>query len=151
MWPISGYISWFDCQNSTNFWEDLSITLDLLPGLVRRKWVEKKRRQGQKRDTKSQVACSNVWWYLLKSILLMVQKSGDHQLRLVVYPKIYRGCTHPNGGFLARFLNSLQTSCRMQRVADQNFAGMDLFPEVDQCEFCEISVFGKNWHVEKRS
>jgi len=41
--------------------KDLSITLDLLPGLVRRKWVEKKR--------------------------------------------------------------------RMQRVADQNFAGMDLFPE----------------------
>ena len=37
-----GFFSDFYC---TNFWEDLSITLDLLPGLVRRKWVEKKRRQ----------------------------------------------------------------------------------------------------------
>ena len=33
----------------------------------------------------------------LASILLMIQKSGDHQLRLVVYPIIYRVLYIPNG------------------------------------------------------
>ena len=35
-------------------------------------------------------------------ILLMVQKSGDHQLRLVVYPIVYRILCIPSGclGFL---------------------------------------------------
>ena len=33
-------------------------------------------------------------------ILLMVQKSGDHQLRLVVSPIIYRALHIPGGGCL---------------------------------------------------
>lgn len=55
--------------------EDLSVSLELLPGLVRRKWVEKKR--------------------------------------------------------------------RMQRVADQNFAGMELFPEDDRDRV--VSTMGSDW------
>jgi hypothetical protein len=58
----------------------------LLPGLVRRKWVEKKRRQGSK-----------------------LKKTEET---------------------LSFFFKALSLSVRrMQRVADQNFAGMDLFPE----------------------
>ena len=38
----------------------------------------------------------------------MVQKSGDHQLRLVVYPIIYRVLLTSQVGFLAGFLNHQQ-------------------------------------------
>jgi len=40
-------------------------------------------------------------------ILLMVQKSGDHQLRLVVYPIIYRVLYIPGGaGFLPSIVST---------------------------------------------
>ena len=46
-------------------------------------------------------------------LLLMVQKSGDHQLRLVVYPIIYRVFNiHPNGGCLG-FLPSTVGNCSL--------------------------------------
>ena len=36
----------------------------------------------------------------------MVQKSGEHRLRLIVYPIIY--VSYMSGGFLAGFLNHQQ-------------------------------------------
>ena len=41
-----------------------------------------------------------------REILLMVQKSGDHQLRLVVYPIIYRVYLHPKWGRISS-INSM--------------------------------------------
>ena len=41
-------------------------------------------------------------------VLLMVQKSGDHHLRLVVYRNVYLSFIHPNGGDLG-FLVAIKT------------------------------------------
>ena len=46
-------------------------------------------------------------------LLLMVQKSGDHQLRLVVYPIIYGpGFVHPFGGCLHGTSSKPSTGCQ---------------------------------------
>ena len=47
-------------------------------------------------------------------LLLMVQKSGDHQLRLVVYPIIYKLLYMP-GGFLAGFLVAINSRALLLR------------------------------------
>ena len=42
-----------------------------------------------------------------------MQKSGEHELRLVVYPVyliIYKVLTHPSSGFLAGCLNRIKTT-----------------------------------------
>ena len=53
----------------------------------------------------------------LGSLLLMVQKSGGHQLRLVVYPIIYRIVYIPGGaGFLPSTVLSTVPLFRDQQV-----------------------------------
>ena len=52
--------------------------------------------------------------HTIQMILLMVQKSGVHQLRLVVYPIIsplFTRVLYIPGGFLAGFLNHQQYGC----------------------------------------
>ena len=61
-----------------------------------------------------------------KILLLMVQKSGDHQLRLVVYPTICKGFLHP------RWLAGFQPSKVSWQILTQSTVFLTLSVEASQ-------------------
>ena len=137
----------FDCQNSTKF----------LGGSFHHPWLvawscapEMGGEEAKAGAAKLYAATSD--GYLLKSILLMLQKSGDHQLRLVVYPKDSQGFytskrwfSRPIPEFAANFLQDAASG-------GSELCGDGPFPRGGSMWVLWKSLFlEKNWHVEKRS